>query len=114
MGPVTIALAGIMALLVLLPTRRLQLAGWSRQALTTYYLAVWLLGVAVAALPAPARFLVPFLLVAYLAPFVTLREGLDRLRGRGSAPRGRVDADPHDRSPHRAMKDVTPPDERPR
>ncbi len=102
MSPTTIALVGLVALLVLIPTRRLQLAGWRRQSLTTYFLAVWLLGVLVAAVPSPARFLVPLLIVAYLAPFVTLRDGLGRLLGR---PRGDSTAD---RTP---MKDVTPPDE---
>jgi hypothetical protein len=112
MSPATILLVGLVALLVLIPTRRLQMAGWARQSLTTYYVSVWFLGSVVAALPSPARFLLPILLVAYLAPFITLREGLNRLRGRPpSAPRGptggggRFDGRP-------PMKDVTPPEER--
>ena len=124
MSPITIALVGLVALLVLIPTRRLQVAGWKRDSLATYYLAVWLLGTVVAAMPAPARFLIPLLLIAYLAPFVTLRDGLDRLLGRprvdrgggggnrgggnrggGGGARGTMD----DRPP---MKDVTPPNER--
>lgn len=129
MSPTTLALVGLVALLVLIPTRRLQLAGWRRESLTTYFVAVWLLGAAVAAMPSPARFLIPLLLVAYLAPFVTLRDGLDRLLGRtgGGGAGGRVaDGDggaaaggpggpggpagpPADRPP---MKDVTPPEER--
>ena len=108
MSPTTIALVGLVALLVLLPTRRLQLAGWSRQSLTTYFLAVWLLGSLVAALPSPARFLVPVLIVVYLAPFVTLRDGLNRLLGR---PPGSADSAPPDSTPR--VKDVTPPDDRP-
>lgn len=116
MSPTTILLVGIIALLVLIPTRRLQLAGWRRESLTTYFLAVWLLGAVVAAIPGPARFLVPFLIVAYLAPFVTLRDGLDRLMGRpprsGGSAGGRVE--PPDGAPDepRPMKNVTPPDAR--
>jgi hypothetical protein len=111
MSPTTIALAGLIALLVLLPTRRLYLAGLGRDGLLIYYVTVWLLGVAVAAFSSPARFLVPILIVAYLAPFVTLRDGLARLlgrppRGRGKAGAGRT---PRDQPP---MKNVTPPEQR--
>lgn len=112
MSPTTLALVGLVALLVLIPTRRLQLAGWRRESLATYFVAVWLLGAAVAAMPSPARFLIPLLLVAYLAPFVTLRDGLDRLLGRPRVDRGGpgpTDGPSADRPP---MKDVTPPDER--
>jgi len=118
MPTTTIALAGLIALLVLLPTRRLYLAGLGRNGLLAYYVVVWLLGVAVAAYPAPARFLVPFLLIAYLAPFVTLREGLGRLLGRPpgdlpprrSPPGGRPPRGPTE--PRRPVKNVTPPDQR--
>ena len=113
MSPTTIAVVGLVALLVLIPTRRLQLAGWRRQPLTTYFLAVWVLGTAVAAVPAPSRFLIPLLLVAYLAPFVTLRDGLDRLRGRPRVDRGSPGPTGGESAgPRRPMKDVTPPDER--
>lgn len=101
MSPLTLAIAGLVALLVLIPTRRLQLKGWSRDALVTYFGAVWLLGVAVAAISAPARLLVPVLLVAYLAPFVTWRQGLDRVRGRPASPPP---------PPPPRVKNVTPPD----
>lgn len=119
MTPTAIALVGLVALLVLIPTRRLQLAGWRRESLTAYFLAVWLLGAAVAVMPSPARFLIPLLLVAYLAPFVTLRDGLAKLLGRppdsgGSGPGGgggsgatRADS----RAERPTVKDVTPPDQ---
>lgn len=111
MSPTTIALIGLVALLVLIPTRRLQLAGWSRQSLTAYFVAVWFLGALVAAVPGPARFLVPILLVAYLAPFVTLRDGLGRLLGRPPAARRGPGERTGEGPP---MKNVTPPDERDR
>jgi hypothetical protein len=102
-SPLTLAIAAVVAVAVLIPTRRLQLAGRSRDTLTTYFLSVWLLGVVVAVEPAPARFLVPILLVAYLAPFITIRAGIDRLFG-SAAPPPPVEPD---RPP---MKNVTPPD----
>lgn len=101
MSPVTLAIAGLVALLVLIPTRRLQLKGWSRDGLVAYFGAVWLLGVAVAAITVPARYLVPVLLVAYLAPFVTWRQGLDRARGRPARPGP---------PPPTRVRNVTPPD----
>ncbi|MEO7664100.1 MAG: hypothetical protein ABIV26_03175 [Candidatus Limnocylindrales bacterium] len=118
MSPVTIALAGFVAMLVLLPTRRLYLAGWRRDALAAYFGVVWALGIVVAVVPVPARFLLPVVLIAYLAPFVTLREGIDRLFGRpprsgnigggasGGASGGRNSANA------RPIKDVTPPGDR--
>lgn len=69
-------------LLVMIPTRRLFLAGWSPGALAAYFLGVLALGLFVAELRGPARYLIPILVVAYLAPFVTTRAGLARLRGR--------------------------------
>ncbi|MBF8289689.1 MAG: hypothetical protein HW391_657 [Chloroflexi bacterium] len=108
MSPTTIALVGLVALLVLLPTRRLQLAGWSRQSLTAYFLGLWLLGSLVAALPSPARFLIPLLLVIYLAPFVTLRDGINRLLGR--PPRAPDQDAPAERPP---VKNITPPGDQP-
>jgi hypothetical protein len=73
-----LALLAVIGLLALIPTRRLFLAGWSRGALLAYFLAVVGLGLVVAELRAPARFLIPILVVVYLAPFVTARAGLAR------------------------------------
>lgn len=121
MSPAGLALAGLAALLALIPTRRLYLAGWSRNGVLTYWLTLTVIAFAVAVMPSPARFLVPFLIVVYLMPFVTLRTGLDRVRDRlglpastaragrpGSAPPGA----PTGPDGPRPMKDVTPPDER--
>lgn len=68
---------------MLIPTRRLQLAGWTPRSLAAYYVTVVGLALLVAWLHGPTRFLVPILLIAYLAPFITARAGIDRLLGRG-------------------------------
>jgi hypothetical protein len=77
-----VALVGAIALLVLIPTRRLFLIGWSGRSLWTYFLGVVVLGLVVAELRAPARYLIPILVIAYIAPFVTARDGVRRLLGR--------------------------------
>lgn len=100
-APWLLALALVIALLALIPARRLQLAGVSSRAIGLYTLALWLLGMTLAVRPAGARILVPFLLVAYLAPFVTAPDRVRRILRRGSPPR---DAPP--------MKNVTPTDAR--
>lgn len=102
LAPTLLALGLVLALLVLLPTRRLYLAGWPTSWLATYYVVVLVLALLVAEVRGPARFLVPILVIAYLAPFVTVRDGLARLLGRPPSP-------PLPREP---PKDVTPPDAR--
>lgn len=100
LAPWLVALALVVGLLVLIPARRLQLAEVKPRVIGLYGLAVWFLAMALAIHPAGARVLVPFLLVAYLAPFVAAPDTVRRvLRGGG---------DPPDRPP---MKDVTPPNE---
>jgi hypothetical protein len=106
-APALLLLAGVLALLVLIPTRRLYLAGWRGWGLLGYFALVWSMGLLVAELRGPARFLVPMLVIAYLAPFVTARAGLARLLGRGE---GLDHPDPgSERRP--PPKDVTPPDQ---
>lgn len=98
-NPALLALLLVLSLLALLPARRLHLAGWPGRAVLAYYLVLLGLAVAAVELRGLARFLVPILIVAYLAPFVTLGEGLGRLLGtRGGGGAGR-----------RPAKDVTPP-----
>jgi hypothetical protein len=108
-APALLALAGALALLVLIPTRRLYLAGWRGWSLVGYFVLLLALGLLVAELRGPARFLVPILVIAYLAPFVTARAGVARLLRRG----GRDD-DPGgtESGPRPPPKDVTPPDQR--
>jgi hypothetical protein len=81
-----LVLFGVIALLVLLPTRRLFLAGWKAPWLTSYFLFVVALALFVAELFGPARYLIPILVLAYIAPFITARDGMARLRGRLRPP----------------------------
>jgi hypothetical protein len=94
-GPTTIALSLLLALLVLVPTRRLAFAGARRETLAAYFFGVWLLSVFAVVGP---RVLLPVVLVAYVAPFVTVGAGIDALRRRFTP---------------RPVKDVTPRDEGP-
>jgi hypothetical protein len=95
MGPTTIALALLLAVLVLVPMRRLALSGTSRLTLTLYFVVLWGLSLVVVAARGP-RILIPVLLIAYLLPFVTLGAGLEAIRRRFGA---------------RPVKDVTPVEE---
>jgi hypothetical protein len=99
-SPVILALALVIGLLVLIPARRLQAAGFSGGAIGTYVVILWALGMAAAVQPIASRFLVPILIIAYLAPFVAAPEAVRRIVGRG----GRRDAR------QRPMKNVTPPE----
>lgn len=96
-------LLGAIAILALIPTRRLYLAGWSPRALALYYLGLVTLALVVAELRAPARFLIPILVVVYIAPFVTARAGLARLFGRS----GRVSSPIVSRPPTRSLPPPT-------
>jgi hypothetical protein len=97
-----IALGILVALVVLLPARRLHLAGFSRGVVAVYALGVWALAMVLAIRPVLIRFLVPILVVLYLAPFVTAPGRMTAIVRRGRGPRG----DP----PRPPMKNVTPPD----
>ena len=105
-----VALVVAIGLLVLIPTRRLFISGWSARALAIYFFGLVALGLLVAELRAPARFLIPLLVVAYIAPFVTARDGIRRLFGRP-----RTDARPVVRpSPRPSLPEppvVVPPDD---
>lgn len=101
LSPALLALLLVLALLALLPARHLHLAGWSGRAVLAYYLILLALALSAIELRPAARFLVPILLIAYLAPFVTTGDGLRRLIGTRPSGRRR----PVDRPP----KDVTPP-----
>jgi uncharacterized membrane protein len=80
--PVFLAAILVVGLLALAPTRRLYIGGHTPMTITTYFLALWLLGIALLVSGGFARILVPLLVVLYVLPFITWRRGLDRLRGR--------------------------------
>jgi hypothetical protein len=79
--PALIGAIMIVALLALVPTRRLYLAGWGTGLLAAYFLSLILLAAIVVEVRGPARWLLPVLIVAYLLPFMTPRRGLARLFG---------------------------------
>jgi hypothetical protein len=101
-----LAVVLVVGLLVLLPARRLQLAGLTGRAIGAYAVSLWLAGVLLAVRPVGARFLVPIVLLAYIAPFVAAPEVVGRVLRRGR-PR-----DPPVDSSRPPMKNVTPPDDR--
>ena len=100
--PALLAVGLVIGLLVLLPARRLQLGGFASRSIGLYALCLWLLGFALAIRPGATRFLIPILLIAYLAPFVVAPERLARIVRRGRVGPG----DP----PKPPIKNVTPPD----
>ncbi len=104
--PALIAVGLVLALIVLLPARRLQLAGLSSRSIGGYALGLWLLGFALAVRPGGTRFLIPILLIAYIAPFVAAPDRIARVlrRGRGGGPPV---------TPPPPMKNVTPPSDGP-
>ncbi len=107
--PAILAVGLLLALLVLIPARRLQVAGLASRTIGLYAFGMWLLALLLAVRPGATRFLIPILLVGYIAPFVAAPDAVARFlrRGRGGGPGtgGRVGPD---RPP---MKDVTPPDD---
>jgi hypothetical protein len=96
MSPVfllTILVAGLVALI---PVWRLHVAGWPWRSLATAWV-IYAAGIfVVVRLPGPARWLIPILVLAYVAPFVAGPERLSRILHGRRAPRG-------------VMIDVTPP-----
>ena len=98
-----IALGLVIALLVLLPARRLQLAGFRARWIAAYAVVTWALGFFLALRPFAARFLVPILVLLYIAPFVVAPERMTRVTRRIRSGGRDDDAQP-------PMKNVTPPD----
>jgi hypothetical protein len=100
-SPWLLALGLVLGLFVLLPARRLQLAGLSTRTIGLYAAGLWVAGFFLAIRPVGARFLIPILLLAYIAPFVAAPEVVGRVLRRGQR------RDP----PPPPMKNVTPPDD---
>lgn len=98
--PLFIGLALVVALLTLLPARRLQLAGLAPRAIGSYALLLWVGGMAFGLAPAAARWLFPILLIAWLGPFVVAPERLNRvIRRNGPGTRLIKDVTPRDQGP---------------
>jgi hypothetical protein len=101
--PWLLALGLVLGLLVLIPARRLQLAGLAPRTIGILALTLWALGMLVAIRPVASRVLIPILLIAYIAPFVAGPDRLGRVLRRGGRGRGTP--------PRPPMKNVTPPDD---
>lgn len=106
LSPALLAIALVLFVLLLAPTGRLQRAGWSPRALGAYLIGMLALGLLVAELPGPTRFLVPIIVLGYLAPFVAIRAGIDRWRRPG---RRVVVEPPPIKTVHGPARDVSPP-----
>jgi hypothetical protein len=94
--PALIGLAVLVALVALLPARRLQLAGLAPRLIAGYVAVLWIGGMVTGLAPGPARWLFPILLIAWLGPFVVAPDRLNRVLRRGGPGSGMI-------------KDVTPP-----
>ena len=107
--PALLAVGLLLGLVVLLPARRLQLAGLSSRLIGLYAICVWAMALLLAIRPIAARFLVPILIVAYIAPFVVAPGRISSIvrRGPGGPPARGGRGEP----PRPPMKNVTPPDD---
>jgi len=86
MSPVLILVILVAMLLAMLPVWRLRVAGWRPSVLLWAWAAYALALVVVLRLPGPGRFLVPILVLAFVAPFVAGPERLTRLLGPRTPP----------------------------
>lgn len=109
LAPEFLALGLVLVLLVLIPARRLQLAGFGARTIGAYAASLWLLGLVIAIRPGVLRILIPILLVAYLAPFMASPEAVGRIVRRGGSIGRGPKAPPSDGRP--PIKNVTPPDD---
>jgi hypothetical protein len=95
MSPLLLLVLLVAALLALIPVWRLRIAAWRPGWLLTAWLVYTLGIILVLRVPGPARFLVPILVLAYVAPFVAGPERLTRLFGtRPGPPRRVIDVTP--------------------
>ena len=113
-APALLLVGLALGLIILLPARRLQLAGFSGRAIGLYAACLWALAFFLAVRPLAARFLVPIVLVAYLAPFVVPPSRLSGIvsRGRGRGGPGGTGAAGVGDPSKPPIKNVTPPDQR--
>ena len=102
-APGLLAIGILLGLVVLLPAKRLQLGGVSSRLIGLYAICLWVLAFFLVVRPVAARFLVPILIIAYVAPFVVAPGRVAAIMRRGPGPRRDPPAPP--------MKNVTPPDD---
>ena len=93
-APWLIGLVLVCFALAAVPTRRLSDAGIRPGWLTAYLLALVAMGVVVVLARGPGRFLVPFLVVLYVAPLVVAPETMARWLRRGRRPPRNVGSGP--------------------
>jgi hypothetical protein len=101
----------VAVLVVAVPVRRLVLDGYSGWAVVAYCALIGFLAVGVTEARTLGRVLLPLLGLAYIAPFITLGGGLDRLLGRR---RPVVRVTPVATRAIEPPRDVTPRDATPR
>ena len=95
MSPLLLALLLVAALIALIPVWRLRAAAWPVRWLVVAWLAYAAAIVFAIRAPAASRFMVPMLVLAFVAPFVAGPERLARvLRGRGAQPRPVINVTP--------------------
>ena len=120
MSPLVLLLILLACLLALIPVWRLHVAGWSRGSLASAWV-LYAIGIFMTVrFTGAMRFLVPILVLAYVAPFVAGPERLTRLMGRRRrAERTIIDVTPKQApglpEPPRDVtpRDVPPPDATP-
>ena len=88
--PALLAVGLLLGLVVLLPARRLQLAGLSSRVIGLYAVCVWALAFLLVFRPVAARFLIPILVIAYVAPFVVAPARISGIVRRERVAAGRV------------------------
>jgi hypothetical protein len=95
MTPLPLLIVLVAALVALLPVWRLRVAAWRPRWLLAAWLGYAMSVFLVLGLPGPMRFLVPILVLAYIAPFVAGPERLARVLGsRPAPPRPIIDVTP--------------------
>ena len=76
-----------------------------------YAFCVWALAFLLVFRPVAARFLIPILVIAYVAPFVVAPERISGIVRRGTGGRGTGGHGGPGDPPRPPMKNVTPPDD---
>ena len=96
MSPLLLLIVVVAGLIAMIPVWRLRLAGWPRRWLVVAWLVYAVSIFAAVRAPVASRFLLPILVLAYVAPFVAGPERLTRvLRGRTAPPRPIINVTPH-------------------